>query len=229
VRRSSLLLAAAALLGAGCGMLPPAVPPGAYYPPPGATTTAVAEALYRAAAAAGDDPARYSFAMVASPRIFARPAPDRVIYVSDGLAAQPRAHLDALLAQAVAHQVLGHQEQRQRLSLGISAGFVVLGVLVPGLGLADLVANPVAVRAFGREQHLAADRYALEILRAMGHSRPRRVLASALAAAGRPARGTPGVLADEPELEARLLALEPLEAAGELVARAPDRSAAQRP
>jgi Zn-dependent protease with chaperone function len=214
VRRSSSVLVAAALLGAGCGLLPPEVPRGAYYPPPGAPTTVVAEVLYRAAEAAGDDPTRYSFALVESPHIFARPAPDGIIYVSDGLVAQPRPHLEALLAQAVAHEVLGHQGQRRRLSLGITAGFAVLGVLVPGLGLADLVVNPVVVRAFSREQHLAADRRAVELLRAMGHRRPRRVLASALEAAGRPFRGTPGWLADEPDLETRLAALEPLEPAG---------------
>lgn len=218
-----------ALVGAGCGLLPPAVPPGAYSPPPGPATAAVAEVLYRAAAAAGDDPARYSFALVESRHVFALPAPDGVVYVSDGLAAQPRAHLEALLAQAIAHEVLGHQGQRQRLSLGISAGFVVLGVFVPGLGFADLVVNPVVVRAFSREQHLAADRRAVEILRAMGHSRPRRVLASALETAGRPPRRAPGLLADEPDLQARLAALEPLEAPGELMARGSARPSAQRP
>jgi Zn-dependent protease with chaperone function len=76
----------------------------------------------------------------------------------------------------------------------------------------DLVVNPLVVRAFTRDQEIAADLKAADILRAMGHEAPRRTLADALRAAaiinGRPAGG---FLATEPTLEERLAALQPLE------------------
>jgi Zn-dependent protease with chaperone function len=71
------------------------------------------------------------------------------------------------------------------------------------------------VRAYSREQELDADQRAIEILRDMGHLAPRRVLASALRAAANPSASPlfeQRILAREPELEARVAALEPLEA-----------------
>ncbi len=189
------------------------IPRGAYFPDPKTTrTTALAETLYRAAQAAGDDPVRYSFALLRSRKVVALSADETVFYLSEGLAVQPPAHVDALVAQAVAHEVLGHAGTRRRLSIGVSAGFTVLGFVVPGLGLADFVVNPLIVRAFTRDQELDADHRALDIMRMMGHRTPRRTLASALRAAGAvngPTKG--GLLATEPELDARLAALEPLE------------------
>lgn len=206
---SSLVPALLALLLTGCA----GVPRGAYYPDPTAPATAtLARALYRAAQAAGTDPARYSFALVASPRVAALSAEDGVFYFTEGLAAAPPAHVDALVAQAVAHEVLGHAGQRRTLTVGVSAGFAALGVVVPGLGLVDLLANPLIVRAFSREQEIAADRRAVDLLATMGYPAPRRTLAAALraaAAANGPPRG--GLLAREPALDARLAALEPLE------------------
>ena len=76
----------------------------------------------------------------------------------------------------------------------------------------DLVANPLIVRAFTRDQEIAADLKAVEILRDMGYRAPRRALADALRAAATvngPPRG--GWLATEPSLEDRLSRLEPLE------------------
>jgi predicted Zn-dependent protease len=206
----------------GCGFLPPSLPSGAYYPDPrGQHTTALAQTLYRAARASGDDPTRYSFTLVQTDKVAALSAPDTVFYFSEGLAAQPPAHQEALVAQAVAHEVLAHQSRRRAISLGISVGFTAVGLMVPGLGLADLVVNPLIVRAFSRDQELAADRKALEILAAMGHPTPRRALAAALAAAAG-VNGPSQVwapLAEQPDLGARLVALEPLEPPTE-VARA---------
>jgi len=196
-----------------CAALPPSFPDGAYYPAPGSPGTAsIASALRRAALAAGDDPARFSFARFESAEVAAVNAPDGVFYFSDALAGLPPAAVDALVAHAFAHEALGHADQRRALSLSVSFGFTALGIAVPGLGLVDLVANPLIVRAFTREQHLAADRKAVELLQGMGHASPRRVLATALQVAHRvngPARWP--LLAVEPGLERRLLALEPLE------------------
>src|SRR3989441_1243898 len=87
------------------------------------------------------------------------------------------------------------------------------GIAIPGAGLLDFVANPLIVRAFTRDQEIAADLKAVKILRDMGYESPRRAMAEALRAAAKvngPPRG--GWLAAKPTLEDRLSRLEPLEA-----------------
>ena len=211
--RAALVLVALVAL-AGCAT----IPDGAYFPERSPRTTAVANTLHRAAQAAGDDPARYSFAFIKSRRIVAFSGDeDGVFYFSDRLAALPGPHLDALVAREVAHEVLGHAGQRKALSIGLTGTFAVLGVLVPGLNVADWVVNPLIVRAFSREQEIAADVRAIEILRAMGHEMPRRTLAAALGEVEAINGTAPtGFLATFPPLAERLAAigrLEPLEVA----------------
>ena len=205
-----VVLVVLALAGTGCGFLPPSFPSGAYYPDPRERrTAALAQTLYRAARAIGDDPTRYSFALVQTDQVTALSAPDTVFYFSEGLAAQPRAYQEALVAQAVAHEALEHEYTRRSVSLGISVGFTAIGIVV----------NPLVVRASSRDQELAADLKALAILTAMGHPAPRRVLAAALAAAARVNSPSKiwAPLAEQPELAGRLAALEPLEALTEVV------------
>jgi Zn-dependent protease with chaperone function len=196
------------LLVAGCA----GIEHRAYYPPDDGTTRALAETLYRAARAAGDEPARYSFALLATRDVSTYSADDATFYFSEGLARQPRAVVDALVAREVAHEVLGHAGQRRALTWSLTAGFTVLGVVVPGAGLLDFALNPLIVRAFSRDQVVAADLRAVEILRGMGHVAPKTVLANGLRAAyavNGPRAG--GWLAAEPSLGDRLAALEPLE------------------
>jgi Zn-dependent protease with chaperone function len=209
-RAVACLVIVAALLG-GCAT----APDGAYYPEPSARTRGVAHALYRAAQAVGDDPARYSFALIKSRDISAFSGDeDATFYFSDGLAALPSAHIDALVAREVAHEVLGHAGRRRVLSMGITGTFTVLGIIVPGLSVADWILNPLIVRAFTRDQVIAADLRAVEIIRAMGHEQPRRTLAAALHAAQATNGTTPGgVLSTMPRLADRIAALEPLESA----------------
>ena len=211
--RAALVLLLVALL-AGCAT----APEGAYFPEPSPRTTRVANALHRAAQAAGDDPARYSFALVKTSDVSAFSGEeDATFYFSDGLAALPPAHVDALVAREVAHEVLGHAGQRRALSLGIMGTFTVAGFIVPGLSLANWVVNPLIVRAFTREQVIAADRRSIEIIRSMGHDLPRRTLAAALGAAesanATSAHGflDSGLFAPAPPLADRLAALGPLE------------------
>jgi Zn-dependent protease with chaperone function len=212
--RALLAVVLGAIACAGCALLPASIPEGAYFPSPADPgTRALSRALHRAALAAGDDPAGYSFARIPTREVTAVNAPDSIFYFSDGLAALPAPELDALVAHAVAHERLGHERQRRALSLSVSVGFSALGFVVPGLGLADFLVNPLVVRAYSREQHLAADRKTVELLRAMGHESPRRLLASALRAAGAVNGPAGGLLATEPSLDDRLLALEPLEPA----------------
>jgi Zn-dependent protease with chaperone function len=184
-------------------------PDGAYSPKPSPRTTAVANALYRAAQAAGDDPARYSFAMIKSRDISAfSGAEDATLYFSDGLAALPVAHVDALVAREVAHEVLGHAGQRRALSFGITGTFTVLGLIVPGLSVADWIVNPLIVRAFTRDQVISADLRAIEIIRSMGHELPRRTLSDALHAVQAANGVSPGgLLATVPPLADRLAAI----------------------
>ena len=196
---------------AGCS----AAPAGTYFPPlDHPDSLKVSHALYRAAVATGDDPARYSFALVASPQAQAWSDDHATFYVSDGLARMPVSVVEPLIAREVAHEVLGHVGTKRVLSLSISAAFTIFGVLVPGINLADLVVNPLIVRAFSREQEKEADARAVEILRAMGSPTPRRALSLALQAAdarnGKMSeRG--GLLATHPPMSQRLAALEPLE------------------
>ena len=203
------------LATSGCALLPAPVPDRAYFPDSkDPRTKCLSQTLYRAAVAAGDDPAHYSFAMLQTSKVVAVTHEEGIFYFSEGLADQSPAHVDALVAHQVAHEVLGHVGKRRVLSLGVSGGFTVIGFVVPGLGLMDFLVNPVIVRAFTRDQAFAADQKSLEILRSLGYQAPRRTLAEALKAAaslnGAP-DGNP-LLATEPDLDARLGALEPLEA-----------------
>jgi Zn-dependent protease with chaperone function len=189
------------------------VPERAYYPNPADPETRVlAEALWRAAKAASDDPGEYSFAMIRSNDVSAYTVEDATFYFTQGLARQPVKVVDALVAHEVAHELLGHIGQRRALSLSLGAGFTVLGIAIPGTGLLDFIANPLIVRAFTRDQEIAADLKAVEVLRDMGYKAPRRTLAEALSTAAKingPPRG--GWLSTEPSLEDRLSRLEPLE------------------
>ena len=204
-----VLVLALLLLTTACA----SAPDRAYYPTPGTTgSTAVSHALFRAAQAAGDDPQRYSFALIQTRDVYSFSADDATFYFSDGLARQPAAHVDALVAHEVAHEILGHAGRRRALALSLHAGFTVLGVVVPGAGLLDLVASPLIVRAFTRDQEIAADRKAVEILRAMGYESPARTMAQALTAAHEVnGAEASGALSTAPPLSDRLAALSALD------------------
>ena len=136
------------------------------------------------------------------------------LYVTDGLARMPLHVVEPLIAHEVAHEVLGHLGKKQALSLSITAGFALVGVFVPGASLADLVVNPLVVRAYSREHELEADARAVEILRAMGYQAPRRTLWLALQAADAhngKIKEQGGVFATHPAMADRLAALQPLE------------------
>ena len=201
-------------------------PRGTYYPRLSApATVTLSHCLYRAARAAGDDPRRYSFALVRMDEAVAWSDKDATFYFSDGLARLPSDVVEPMVAREVAHEVLEHYGARRNLSLSISAGFMALGVVLPGAGAIDFVVNPMVMQAFAREQDYTADQKAVEILRAMGYVTPRRALARALVAVDRlnslrkrPApeksRQGPAPVSPEPEIEGRLAALGPLEAPG---------------
>jgi Zn-dependent protease with chaperone function len=202
------------LVASGCST----VPKSAYFPGLSApATVALSHSLYRAAEAAGDDPRRYSFALVRTEQALAWSDRDATFYFSDGLVRLPAYVVEPMVAREVAHEVLAHYGVRRTLSLSISAGFTALGFVFPGASLMDLVVNPVVVRVFTRGQEYAADRKAVEILPAMGYPMPRRALARALVAVDRlnsVRRGSAPAAGPEAGIEGRLAALGPLEAPG---------------
>lgn len=110
----------------------------AYYPPDVAATRALAETLYRAAQAAGDEPARYSFALLATRDVSTFSADDATFCFSEGLARQPQMVIDAMIAR----EVLGHAGQRRALTWSLTAGFTALGIVGPGAGLLDFAPEP---------------------------------------------------------------------------------------
>ncbi len=215
--KATLSALALLLLVGGCST----VPKGVYFPRLSAPATEeLSHSLYRAAKAAGDDPSRYSFALVRTDQAIGWSDNDATFYFSDGLARLPSHVVEPMVAHEVAHEVLEHYGARRTLSLSISAGFAVLGFVLPGAGAMDLVVNPLVVRVFTRQQEYAADRKAVEILRAMGYAAPRRALARALVAVDRlnSLRKAPAPVSPEPGIERRLAALAPLEAPGLLAA-----------
>lgn len=223
-RKSLLLLLLAALALSACAT----VPPGTYFPDPrDLATQKVSGALHRAALAAGDDPSRYSFALVRSDEALVYGDSEATFYVTDGLARLALPVVEAELARHVAHEVLGHTAQRRAVSVVLTVGFTALGIAFPGAGLVDFLVNPLVVRAFSREQVKVADAKAAEILRAMGYPTPRRTLAVAIqavdAANGRK-RPKGWLLATQPPLAERLAALEPLEPPASPLAEAAGRT-----
>jgi Zn-dependent protease with chaperone function len=211
--RARLTAVATGLMLSGCA----AAPDGSYYAAPTDPSTVVmSQILYRAAAAGGDDPQRYSFAFIKSATAAAYSDEDATFYFTDGLARQPRPIVEAAVAHEVAHEILGHVGSRRKLSLALTASFSAAGLFAPGAGMLDFLVNPLVVRAFGRQQELQADQKAVEILRAMGHASPRRLLAAALqtlaAHTPKEREGLEGLLATHPALDDRLAALGPLEA-----------------
>lgn len=211
-RWATVGLLALAVLVPGCSGLPS----GVYYPAHNdPNTLRVANELHRVAVAAGDDPARYTFALIKTRQPAAFTDEDATFYISDGLAQMPTPVLQAVIAHEVAHEVLDHVGTRRRMAVGMTGGFSAAGFFVPGVGLLDFMINPLVVRAFSRKQELAADQRAVEILRAMGDPTPRRSLAGALRAVDeapvKSQEGKGGALDTRPSLGERLSALEPLE------------------
>ena len=78
-RWTAIPLLVLAILAAGCAGLPA----GTYFPTPGdPNTRRVATVLHRAAVAAGDDPARYTFALINSQHPAAFTDEDATFYIS---------------------------------------------------------------------------------------------------------------------------------------------------
>src|SRR5215510_11355699 len=146
-RKTVISVLGLAALASGCAGLPS----GTYYPDPRDPNTArVATTLHRAAVAAGDDPTRYSFCFIRTHHPVAYTDEDATFYFSDGFARMPTPVLDAMIA----HVVEDFVGTRRRMSVGMTGGFSIAGLFVPGTGLLDMMLNPLVVRAFSRRQEI---------------------------------------------------------------------------
>ena len=74
--------------------------------------------------------------------------------------------LSFILCHEVAHRVKGHYEKKLLLSGGISTGLFLGGLLLPGVGAVDNIANPELVSRLSNEQEIEADKLAIrEVMR----------------------------------------------------------------
>ena len=104
--------------------------------------------------------------------------PDDRIVVTRGLLDATMSDRDILafvLAHEVAHYKLRHIRNHQILSVGIWATLTAVDLVVPGVGLANHLINPLATRAFGRSQELDADREAINVLGNSGWREPKEI------------------------------------------------------
>ncbi|MCX5733602.1 MAG: M48 family metallopeptidase [candidate division NC10 bacterium] len=158
-----------------------AVPKGAYHADLSLPQNRnVAQSLYRAGTAAGENPQNFKMGMIRSREINAANAGGGVFYFTDGLAAESKEVIDAVVAHEMAHEALGHVGKTIVTSVVISTVFAVLDAKFPGVGSANELVNPLVVNTFSRSQELEADRKAVEILGKMGYREPERTMLQAL-------------------------------------------------
>jgi Zn-dependent protease with chaperone function len=95
--------------------------------------------------------------------------PKKIMMVTTGLLTTfDDDELTLILCHERAHVILKHWDKQFWTSQGIGMGFRVLNVFVPGAGLANLIAQPVAMRAYSRSQEIDADLEAIKMGKKMG-------------------------------------------------------------
>ncbi len=124
--------------------------------------------------------------------------------------------LTFIMAHEVAHCKLNHVQKQAGLSLGISAIFTVVGVLVPGAGFLDYAVNPSATSAYSRLQKTDADILAVAVLKKLGMSsdpaiRSFKILDSIAVQKGIKDNERVGILDDHPSLQARIKKIRELQ------------------
>jgi len=70
--------------------------------------------------------------------------------------------LTFILCHEFAHIKFQHWEKNYAAAQGITTGFRVLNILIPGAGLGNLIVNPLITRAYSRSQELEADAEAVQ-------------------------------------------------------------------
>jgi Zn-dependent protease with chaperone function len=73
-----------------------------------------------------------------------------------------------IVAHELSHVKLSHVRDKRLLSLGITAGMLVVNTLLPGAGLLNHLVNPAVVNNFSKPQELEADKLASEVCLRLG-------------------------------------------------------------
>ena len=90
------------------------------------------------------------------------------VFVHEDLFKMSEEALTFVVAHEAAHVKLGHVQSKQAIGVGITTGMLVLDAFIPGVGLLNLLINPLIVQAFSREQEFAADKLASETCTKLG-------------------------------------------------------------
>lgn len=138
--------------------------------PKGALALDAFEKVVRAAPVPGQE-IGLSFIRAAEPNAFSYGQGKVAITLGMLDLARGEEDLAAVLAHEVAHDLLGHVERKLALATGISIGFTMLNVFIPGAGWADLAVNPLATTAYSRSQELDADALGVWLYERAGYQR----------------------------------------------------------
>ena len=101
----------------------------------------------------------------------------------------------------------GHVAQMQVLGAGLDIGVLVLEQLIPGSSTITPIAGTLIARGYGRNEELAADRHAVELLQRAGYSRQALIAALSWIAASSDGDGG-GFLSTHPATDDRIEALK---------------------
>ncbi len=117
--------------------------------------------------------------------------------------------LRGVLAHELAHEDLGHVAKAQVVGAGLNILAAGLQQLFPGAGALAPIAGELVARGFSRNEELAADRHALDILRRSGNS-PDDLLESLTWLRQSSGGGGGGFLSTHPGIDERIATIQRL-------------------
>jgi Zn-dependent protease with chaperone function len=107
--------------------------------------------------------------VIDDPQINAASAGGGEFYVTTGLLQKANdEQLTGVLAHEVAHDDLGHVAKAQARAAGLNIGMIILDQIIPGSSAVTPIAGTLIARSYSRQDELAADRHAVELLRRVG-------------------------------------------------------------
>jgi Zn-dependent protease with chaperone function len=117
--------------------------------------------------------------------------------------------LRGVLAHELAHEDLGHVAKAQVVGAGLNILAAGLQQLFPGAGALAPIAGELVARGFSRNEELAADRHALDILRRSGNS-PDDLLEALVWLRQSSGGGGGGFLSTHPGIDERITTIQRL-------------------